>query len=470
MGDAKRRRELAEAREASKPKVALGYVHGDASRTTSFEDSRESLLGYDRENLGLITHRLPVRCGTDGLSAARNDVAAAVLEQDVDWLLWVDTDMGFAPETLYQLLAAADPQARPVVGALCFIQRQYAHDGMFGFRVRPQPTIFDWTKADDEVPRYRSVPMYPVNTLVQVAATGSACILIHRSVFEKIAEKRGATWYDRTPGPDGKLLGEDVSFCVRAADAGIPVHVHTGVRTTHYKAQWVSELDHWRAYNPPPATEEVAVVVPVLSRWRNAEPFMRSLRASTGLAHVYAVADSVDDAVIRAWEDAGATVLIDNVVTFAKKINLGYAKTTEPWLLVVGDDAKFHPAWLDHAQHVAEAFNASVVGVNDISNPRVMAGEHAGHLLIRRSYVDQVGASWDGPGVVCHEGYRHNFVDDEIVTAAKQRGVWQMALGSVVEHLHPIFGKAGDDDVYQLGQSYYEQDRELFRQRLEANS
>ena len=68
--------------------------------------------------------------------------------------------------------------------------------------------------------------------------------------------------------------------------------------------------------------------------------------------------------------------------------------------------------------------------------------------------------------MVCHQGYRHWFVDDEIVTAAKQRGVWQMALGSVVEHNHPLWGKAEDDEVYQLGQSSAEADRALFRARL----
>ena len=58
-----------------------------------------------------------------------------------------------------------------------------------------------------------------------------------------------------------------------------------------------------------------------------------------------------------------------------------------------------------------------------MSNPRVISGEHGTHLLIRRSYIDEVGASWgtDGkgtPGEVCHDGYTHMYVDDEIVTAA----------------------------------------------------
>jgi hypothetical protein len=352
---------------------------------------------------------------------------------------------------------------------------------MSGYRVRPLPTIMDWRECDDGLKRFWSSPLYPVNTVVQVAATGSAFILIHRSAFEKVTQKHGATWYNRTPGTDGKLLGEDVSFCVRAWDSGVPVHVHTGVRTTHYKSYWLSESDHWRAYNPPPATEEVAVVVPVMKRPQNAEPFMRSLRASTGLARAYAVADRDDEETVAAWKTAGAEVLFGDdeqvdgegpvATTFAQRVNLAYRGGTrgEPWLFLVGDDVRFHPGWLDHAQHVAATLSAHVVGTNDLGNPRVMAGDHATHLLIRRSYVAEVGASWEGPGVLANEAYYHWFVDDEIVTAAKQRGVWQMALGSVVEHNHPLWGKADDDEVYQLGQKHVEDDHATWLSRQAAN-
>jgi hypothetical protein len=119
---------------------------------------------------------------------------------------------------------------------------------------------------------------------------------------------------------------------------------------------------------------------------------------------------------------------------------------------------------LDHAQVVGT--HRAVVGTNDLGNARVMAGEHATHLLIKREYIDEVGASWDGPGVVCHEGYRHWFVDDEIVSAAKQRNEWGMALASVVEHLHPLWGKSEDDDTYRLGVRYQAADGKLFRKRL----
>jgi hypothetical protein len=189
------------------------------------------------------------------------------------------------------------------------------------------------------------------------------------------------------------------------------------------------------------------------------------------LATVYAVADLTDTETRDAWEAAGATLLnyrdLDGPPgTFAQKVNIGYRKTGEPWLFLVGDDVRFRAGWLDQAQHVAKSTGASVVGTNDLGSPRVIAGEHATHVLISREYIDEQGASWDGPGVVAHEGYRHWFVDDEIVTAAVQRGVWAMAGESIVEHLHPLYGKADVDEVYVLGQSHAGQDRETFKQRL----
>jgi hypothetical protein len=218
----------------------------------------------------------------------------------------------------------------------------------------------------------------------------------------------------------------------------------------------------------PPASDRVDVLVPVLNRPQNAEPFMRSLRASTGLASVSVACNNELDQ--KAWLDAGASrvIMSPNRTTFAEKINDLYESSpwavTSPWVFIVGDDVRFHPGWLDHAQHIGQ--HADVVGTNDLGNARVTAGEHATHLLIKRSYIDEQGASWDGPGVVCHEGYRHWFVDDEIVTAAKQRGVWGMSLASVVEHLHPIWGKSEDDDTYRLGQRHQAADGKLFRKRL----
>lgn len=450
--------------------VVLAYVNSNEV-AFSWHHSMIELIGWDlaHHNRILQGGYIAMRCGTNGLVEARNKAVQNFLDDGrAQWLFWIDTDMGFAPDTIDRLMEVADPVERPIVGALAFSQRETNSDGMGGWRTAPTPTVFDWRHLDGQQ-GFAVRWDYPPDTVTRCAGTGSACILIHRSVFEQVEAKYGPNWYSRIPNLSmGELTSEDLSFCMRAGALDIPIFVHTGVKTTHQKLQWLSETDYLRSIPPTPATERVAVVVPVMNRPANAEPFIRSLRASTGLATVYAVANTDDTETIAAWTDAGAEVVTGEVTSFAEKVNLAYGKTGEPWLFAVGDDVRFHPGWYDRAIRAAGGDRYHVVGTNDLTNPRVISGEHATHLLIRREYADRMGASWDGPGVVCHEGYRHWFVDDEIVTAAKQRGVWAMALDSVVEHLHPMWGKGEPDDVYELGQSFADADRKVFEQRCQT--
>jgi len=80
---------------------------------------------------------------------------------------------------------------------------------------------------------------------VEVAATGSACIVIHRDLLAVMAERYGPTWYSRMANPTtGQLLSEDLSFCARAVQCGYPVYVDTRVKTSHLKRLWLSEADY----------------------------------------------------------------------------------------------------------------------------------------------------------------------------------------------------------------------------------
>ncbi len=215
---------------------------------------------------------------------------------------------------------------------------------------------------------------------------------------------------------------------------------------------------------------DIAVVVPVLNRPNHAAPIMESLRASTENAAVYAVVSERDTRTESAWIVAGANVLTSPLMTFPEKVNYAYSVTGEPWLFLTGDDVKFHAGWAEELLRVAAGTGALVVGSNDLANPRSEDGSHSPHMLISRQYIADQGASWDGRGVVCHEGYRHMFVDDEIVTVAKQRGVFAFAKDAVVEHLHPVAGKAEVDATYRLGWSYADVDKSRFAERMRENA
>jgi hypothetical protein len=459
--------------------VTVAYLHPN-DVTHTWHDSFVKLIDYDLQHEQRVIRGgyIAMKCGAGGLDQGRSKAVAEFLAtKDAEWLFWIDTDMGFSPDVIDRLLEVADPASRPIVGGLCFANVEAKVDGFAGFRTYPRVTIFDWVKVGGEQ-GFQGRRQYPPGAVVQCSGTGSACVLIHRSVFEAVAERFGPVWYQRSENAsNGTLIGEDLSFCMRAAAVGAPVFVHTGVKTTHQKTFWLAEQDYWDSLDVPPAIVETSVIVPVMRRPQNAEPFMQSLRASTGMASVYAVVDHTDAETGEAWERAGALVLpFDNDAlgragTFAEKVNHAaqeWNTADDPWLFITGDDVRFRAGWLDHAQATAAASGAMVVGTNDLGNPRVMSGEHATHMLISRAYIDEVGASWDGPGLVCHEGYRHWFVDNEIVMAAQRRGVWAMALGSKVEHLHPLWGKGEPDDVYALGQESADEDRALFQARAVA--
>jgi len=222
---------------------------------------------------------------------------------------------------------------------------------------------------------------------------------------------------------------------------------------------------------------DVAVIVPVLGRPEHAARFCGSFFVSTppNRARVVPVMsdhDPIDDktwdTTWEAWEQAGTEPwLIEGVGshTFAAKVNYGYQITEEPWLLLVGTDVVFQPRWLESALITAELSGAKLVATNDLHNPAVMQGRHATHPLIARAYIDEVGASWDGPGMVCHEGYAHCWVDNEFSQAAQDRGVFAYSSLSIIEHLHPVWGTGEDDEVYRLGKSSEDADEALFMER-----
>lgn len=217
--------------------VCLAYVHSSHVSYSWHQSVLHAVL-YDAGRDGHLMRGgyLAMGYGTDGLVAGRNQTVEMFLRRPAEWLWWVDTDMGFEPDALYRLLEVADPVTAPVVGGLCFAWKQTETDGMGGFRHEAVPTIYDWVEGRGFAPRRD----YERDAVVRCAGTGCAFVLIHRSVFLSVGEDP----YARVRNPyDGKLFGEDLSFCTRLAKADVPLHVHTGVRTTHHKELWVSERD-----------------------------------------------------------------------------------------------------------------------------------------------------------------------------------------------------------------------------------
>jgi hypothetical protein len=218
--------------------VVVGYLD-NGSWSACFGLSYRDLTLFDLMKSRRIVRNggreLRSLCTSGNLPDSRNDVVRAFLDTtDGEWLFFVDTDMGFSREIVDDLVTSAHKEDRPVVGALCFAARRGPVLGMYADTYHVHPTMYQ--KNPDGMTGFTPYPRYPIDAVVPVDATGTAAILVHRSVLDAVREKFGTDWFTRVRTEDGEgFYSEDLSFCIRLAELGVPMHVNTAVRTTHHK-------------------------------------------------------------------------------------------------------------------------------------------------------------------------------------------------------------------------------------------
>lgn len=211
--------------------VVVGYCH-PGSVSGVFLDGMLDLVAGGQTDGWIGNESGP------GIAAARNQVVDSFLTfKTSPWLLMVDADMAFTRQDVVDLLASADPKERPIVGGLCFT---------YG-KTELRPTLYTDNGREP-------VWDYPRDAMCQVDATGTAFLLIHRSVLEALAAHFAESAYKWFAEGEygGEVIGEDVTFCLRARSLGFPVHVNTAVKIGHRKERTVTEDLYWtwrRAYH-----------------------------------------------------------------------------------------------------------------------------------------------------------------------------------------------------------------------------
>lgn len=215
----------------------------------------------------------------------------------------------------------------------------------------------------------------------------------------------------------------------------------------------------------------IAILVPVLRRPHNVQPFMESISVTEAEHEVYFICSPNDHEEIRECEQSGANVLVVSYKPlggdFARKINHAFAETSEDWLFQAADDVRFRIGWDKQALAAAARYRAHVIGTNDLGNPLVIRGKTSTHTLFSRDYIEAYGnGTVDGTGKVFCELYDHQYVDSEFIQTAKMRKQFVFAKNSVVEHLHPHWGKGEMDQTYVKATRRTAKDMELFKERL----
>ena len=146
--------------------------------------------------------------------SSRNNLATMAVQKEVDYVLWLDSDMIFQPDVLQKLIEDRDK------GDII--------SGVYYRRVQPfKPVLFSKLDITDKGCDWLGYDDYPTDDLFEVAGCGFGCILTPTSVFVNVMEKFG----DLFAPIQG--TGEDLSFCWRARQCGYKIMADPRIQLGH---------------------------------------------------------------------------------------------------------------------------------------------------------------------------------------------------------------------------------------------
>lgn len=165
------------------------------------------------------------------LDAARNKLVRDFLARDGEWLLMVDSDIVYLPDTLIRLVS----WGLPLVSALVF-HRPVPHLPMIYRGAVEGEERARWIKVDETHQWIVAHPKLwtigpaildprPDDAVVPVDFTGMGCVLVHRSVIAAF----GPPWFRLNEN----LQCEDRFFYEQASKAGFATYVDRSCTVSH---------------------------------------------------------------------------------------------------------------------------------------------------------------------------------------------------------------------------------------------
>lgn len=151
------------------------------------------------------------------ISQAREEAVNKAIEEDYDYLVFLDDDMTFPKHTLVELANSIYLGADIASGL--YVTKDKTHT----------PVVYGtWYEDNGDLKcRCFSKPLPKESILVNVAAVGTGCMMIKTSVLRKVKEEYGDCFsYFRG-------LGEDLSFCYKAKQLGYIIYLSTAIKCGH---------------------------------------------------------------------------------------------------------------------------------------------------------------------------------------------------------------------------------------------
>ncbi len=156
-----------------------------------------------------------------------------------DRLLFIDSDTGFKPEDAFNLIALAEDRDLWLVGGV-YMNAWSSFPGDDAGQ-NTGPVAYRWEQNFPEAPDlFAKIPWKEVDAhpdeVMEVDAIGTGFLSIHRNLLNKVGTRYGrpTPWFAEV-NLHGVHLGEDMTFCQRAALEGHPPMLATRILVDHYK-------------------------------------------------------------------------------------------------------------------------------------------------------------------------------------------------------------------------------------------
>lgn len=196
--------------------------------------SMDTIPALFAQSLALLKRECDVQIGWEVGSLvyhARNNLARQALKTDADWVLWLDSDMVFAPDTLIRMLKVCNDNDIDFLTAVCF-------------RRKPPytPCLFDRLEKVEKGASYTALLSVP-DGLFQVGGCGFAGVLMRSDVLLSVQSRFEGRMFDPMDG-----FGEDVSFCWRARQCGYDIWCDSSIEFGHV-GNCIVTRGYFEAYN-----------------------------------------------------------------------------------------------------------------------------------------------------------------------------------------------------------------------------
>lgn len=153
---------------------------------------------------------------------SRNELAKKAIELECDWILWLDSDMVFDPDTLEKLMN--DRENGDIVSGLYFR------------RVQPfSPVVFSQLQITDKGGCvWKNQDTVP-GEIFPVEGCGFGCVLMPTSAVADVMAKFGNAFAPING------VGEDLSFCWRARQCGYTIVCDPNIKLGHVGHHVITE-------------------------------------------------------------------------------------------------------------------------------------------------------------------------------------------------------------------------------------